>query len=69
MTCGHYLSHVLINMQNDLDCFLLGCYHGKLQIVHELVNRHKMNPHVANEVCVCVHALHVGVNTAGIKIH
>ena len=43
-------------MQEDLDCYLLACYRGKLAVVQELVNRHKMNPHIANEVraCVCV---------------
>ena len=49
-------------LQSDLDCFLLACCHGKLKMLQELVNRHNMDPHVVNEVCVpacvcmCVHA-------------
>ena len=39
-------------LQNDLDCFLLACYCGKLKVLQELVNRHNMDPHVVNEVCV-----------------
>ena len=42
-------------MQNDLDCFLLACYHGKLKVVRELVNRHHVGPHVVNEVGAWVH--------------
>ena len=41
-------------IQNDLDCFLLACNHGKLKVLRELVNRHNMDAHVVNEVCVCV---------------
>ena len=47
------------SLQDDLDCFLRACSLGQLQVVRELVNRQKMNPHVVNEVCVsmcaCVH--------------
>ena len=42
-------------IQNDLDCFLLACYHGKLKVLQELVKRHNMDPHVVNAVCVCIH--------------
>ena len=42
-------------IQNDLDCFLLACNHGKLKVLEELVNRHNMDPHVVNEVCVTVY--------------
>ena len=38
--------------QNDADCFHLACANGKLKVVQELVNRHNVDPHVVNEVCV-----------------
>ena len=52
-------------LQSDLDCFLLACCHGKFKMLQELVNRHNMDPHVVNEVCVpvcvcicvCMHVL------------
>ena len=48
-------------VQDDLDCFLLACYQGKLVVVQELVNRHKMDPHVVNEVCIGMYSLYVCV--------
>lgn len=47
--CSTYL-----HVQDDLDSFLLACYHGQLTVVQELVNRHRMDPHVVNEVCAGV---------------
>ena len=44
-------SATYLHVQDDLDCFLLACYHGQLIIVQELVNKHRMDPHVVNEVC------------------
>ena len=48
------LTPMYLYVQNDLDCFLLACYRGQLRVVQELVNRHKMDPHVVNEVRVGV---------------
>ena len=59
VSCGLTIEHVSLSnvtrldVQEDLDCFLLACYRGKLTVVQELVTRHKMNPHVVNEVRAC----------------
>ena len=41
-------------VQADLDCSLLACSNGRLAVVQELMTRHRVNPHLVNEVCVCV---------------
>ena len=41
-------------LQNDLDCFILACYHGHRILARELITKYNMNQHVVNEVCVCV---------------
>ena len=41
-------------LQNDLDCFILACYHGHRILVRELITKYNMNQHVVNEVCVCM---------------
>ena len=48
-------------MQNDLDCFLLACNHGQLNVIQELVNVYHMDSHIANKVCthVCVRGMGV----------
>ena len=42
------------SLQNDLDSFILACYHGHRRLVRELITKYKMNQHVVNEVCVCM---------------
>ena len=56
---GHFKSHAPscagvtnVLLQDDRDCFHLACYHGNLEVVRELVERHKVNPHIVAEVCV-----------------
>ena len=42
------------SVQNDLDSFIVACYHGHRRLVCELITKYKMNQHIVNEVCVCV---------------
>ena len=42
------------SVQNDLDSFILACYHGHRRLVRELITKYKMNQHIVNEVCVCM---------------
>ena len=37
-----------------MDCFLLACNFGKTETARELIVRHKVDRHVANEVCAGV---------------
>ena len=53
MPCASMMSTCYL-IQHGLDCFLLACNRGKLKVLQELVNRHTMDPHVVNEVCVCI---------------
>lgn len=41
-------------LQNDLDSFILACYHGHRKLVRELITKYNMDQHVVNEVCVCM---------------
>ena len=41
-------------LQNDLDSFILACYHGHRRLARELITKYNMNQHVVNEVCVCM---------------
>ena len=52
---GCFKSHFLFLWQEDLDCSILSCYHGNLEVVFELAVRQKVDLHTVKEVCIRTH--------------
>ena len=52
---GCFKSHFLFLWQEDLDCFILSCYYGNLEVVSELAVRQKVDLHTVKEVCIMAH--------------
>ena len=47
--CWCHITDILLQENND--CVNLACYHGNLEVVRELVDRQKVDPHTVSEVC------------------
>ena len=52
---GCFKSHFLFLWQEDLDCFILSCYYGNLEVVFELAVRQKVDLHTVKEVYIRAH--------------